>query len=138
MQNQIRQLEDGTFEIGTWIQNANGEVVFFDVTSAKTLEEANKIADELDDQEFKLAKSEIDMLGGIQGANKVLELMNENEAVAVEFDKNHFDINELKFYNQKDFEQRMDDYLDNGETATYLYADFEIQSLLHKTRFLKF
>lgn len=71
-------------------------------------------------------------------ANKVLELMNENEAVAVEFDKNHFDINELKFYNQKDFEQRMDDYLDNGETATYLYADFEIQSLLHKTRFLKF
>ncbi len=29
MQNQIRQLEDGTFEIGTWIQNANGEVVFF-------------------------------------------------------------------------------------------------------------
>ncbi len=32
----------------------------------------------------------------------------------------------------------MDDYLDNGETATYLYADFEIQSLLHKTRFLKF
>ncbi|HFF4959267.1 TPA: hypothetical protein ACGDKZ_002216, partial [Acinetobacter baumannii] len=138
MQNQIRQLEDGTFEIGTWIQNANGEVVFFDATSAKTLEEANKIADELDDQEFKLAKSEIDMLGGIQGANKVLELMNENEAVAVEFDKNHFDINELKFYNQKDFEQRMDDYLDNGETATYLYADFEIQSLLHKTRFLKF
>ncbi|WP_151750476.1 hypothetical protein, partial [Acinetobacter seifertii] len=136
--NQIRQLEDGTFEIGTWIQNANGEVVFFDATSAKTLEEANKIADELDDQEFKLAKSEIDMLGGIQGANKVLELMNENEAVAVEFDKNHFDINELKFYNQKDFEQRMDDYLDNGETATYLYADFEIQSLLHKTRFLKF
>ncbi|EKP53328.1 hypothetical protein APB90_15245 [Acinetobacter baumannii] len=138
MQNQIRQLEDGTFEIGTWIQNANGEVVFFDATSAKTLEEANKIADELDDQEFKLAKSEIDMLGGIQGANKVLELMNENEAIAVEFDKNHFDINELKFYNQKDFEQRMDDYLDNGETATYLYADFEIQSLLHKTRFLKF
>ncbi|EXA93404.1 MULTISPECIES: hypothetical protein [Acinetobacter calcoaceticus/baumannii complex] len=138
MQNQIRQLEDGTFKIGTWIQNANGEVVFFDATSAKTLEEANKIADELDDQEFKLAKSEIDMLGGIQGANKVLELMNENEAVAVEFDKNHFDINELKFYNQKDFEQRMDDYLDNGETATYLYADFEIQSLLHKTRFLKF
>ncbi|HEN9552854.1 hypothetical protein [Acinetobacter baumannii] len=138
MQSQIRQLEDGTFEIGTWIQNANGEVVFFDATSAKTLEEANKIADELDDQEFKLAKSEIDMLGGIQGANKVLELMNENEAVAVEFDKNHFDINELKFYNQKDFEQRMDDYLDNGETATYLYADFEIQSLLHKTRFLKF
>ncbi|HAV5365881.1 TPA: hypothetical protein JI073_12085 [Acinetobacter baumannii] len=138
MQNQIRQLEDGTFEIGTWIQNANGEVVFFDATSAKTLEEANKIADELDDQEFKLAKSELDMLGGIQGANKVLELMNENEAVAVEFDKNHFDINELKFYNQKDFEQRMDDYLDNGETATYLYADFEIQSLLHKTRFLKF
>ncbi|AVI35328.1 MULTISPECIES: hypothetical protein [Acinetobacter] len=138
MQNQIRQLEDGTFEIGTWIQNANGEVVFFDATSAKTLEEANKIADELDDQEFKLAKSEIDMLGGIQGANKVLELMNENEAVAVEFDKNRFDINELKFYNQKDFEQRMDDYLDNGETATYLYADFEIQSLLHKTRFLKF
>ncbi len=138
MQNQIRQLEDGTFEIGTWIQNANGEVVFFDATSAKTLEEANKIADELDDQEFKLAKSEIDMLGGIQGANKVLELMNENEAVAVEFDKNHFDINELKFYNQKDFEQRMDDYLDNDETATYLYADFEIQSLLHKTRFLKF
>ncbi|EXE72022.1 hypothetical protein SAMN02799632_03447 [Acinetobacter pittii] len=138
MQNQIRQLEDGTFEIGTWIQNANGEVVFFDATSAKTLEEANKIADELDDQEFKLVKSEIDMLGGIQGANKVLELMNENEAVAVEFDKNHFDINELKFYNQKDFEQRMDDYLDNGETATYLYADFEIQSLLHKTRFLKF
>ncbi|KQF52202.1 hypothetical protein APC05_08450 [Acinetobacter pittii] len=138
MQNQIRQLEDGTFEIGTWIQNANGEVVFFDATSAKTLEEANKIADELDDQEFKLAKSEIDMLGGIQGANKVLELMNENEAVAVEFDKNHFDINVLKFYNQKDFEQRMDDYLDNGETATYLYADFEIQSLLHKTRFLKF
>ncbi|HFG7010897.1 hypothetical protein FJU76_17195 [Acinetobacter baumannii] len=138
MQNQIRQLEDGTFEIGTWIQNANGEVVFFDATSAKTLEEANKIADELDDQEFKLAKSEIDMLGGIQGANKVLELMNENEAVAVEFDKNHFDINELKFYDQKDFEQRMDDYLDNGETATYLYADFEIQSLLHKTRFLKF
>ncbi|EMJ3295791.1 TPA: hypothetical protein JIU35_11960 [Acinetobacter baumannii] len=138
MQNQIRQLEDGTFEIGTWIQNANGEVVFFDATSAKTLEEANKIADELDDQEFKLAKSEIDMLGGIQGANKVLELMNENEAVAVEFDKNHFDINELKFYNQKDFEQRMDDYLENGETATYLYADFEIQSLLHKTRFLKF
>ncbi|BBT50962.1 hypothetical protein [Acinetobacter baumannii] len=138
MQNQIRQLEDGTFEIGTWNQNANGEVVFFDATSAKTLEEANKIADELDDQEFKLAKSEIDMLGGIQGANKVLELMNENEAVAVEFDKNHFDINELKFYNQKDFEQRMDDYLDNGETATYLYADFEIQSLLHKTRFLKF
>ncbi len=138
MQTQIRQLEDGTFEIGTWIQNANGEVVFFDATSAKTLEEANKIADELDDQEFKLAKSEIDMLGGIQGANKVLELMNENEAVAVEFDKNHFDINELKFYNQKDFEQRMDDYLDNGETATYLYADFEIQSLLHKTRFLKF
>ncbi|MDC4312104.1 hypothetical protein OHV31_02235 [Acinetobacter baumannii] len=138
MQNQIRQLEDGTFEIGTWIQNANGEVVFFDATSAKTLEEANKIADELDDQEFKLAKSEIGMLGGIQGANKVLELMNENEAVAVEFDKNHFDINELKFYNQKDFEQRMDDYLDNGETATYLYADFEIQSLLHKTRFLKF
>ncbi|MDU6100628.1 MAG: hypothetical protein E6657_07570 [Acinetobacter sp.] len=138
MQNQIRQLEDGTFEIGTWIQNANGEVVFFDATSAKTLEEANKIADELDDQEFKLAKSEIDMLGGIQGANKVLELMNENEAVAVEFDKNHFDINELKFYNQKDFEQRMDDYLDNGENATYLYADFEIQSLLHKTRFLKF
>ncbi len=138
MQNQIRQLEDGTFEIGTWIQNANGDVVFFDATSAKTLEEANKIADELDDQEFKLAKSEIDMLGGIQGANKVLELMNENEAVAVEFDKNHFDINELKFYNQKDFEQRMDDYLDNGETATYLYADFEIQSLLHKTRFLKF
>ncbi|MDC4766680.1 hypothetical protein OHV90_06960 [Acinetobacter baumannii] len=56
MQNQIRQLEDGTFEIGTWIQNANGEVVFFDATSAKTLEEANKIADELDDQEFKLAK----------------------------------------------------------------------------------
>ncbi|ENK7283025.1 hypothetical protein SLL31_003772, partial [Acinetobacter baumannii] len=105
MQNQIRQLEDGTFEIGTWIQNANGEVVFFDATSAKTLEEANKIADELDDQEFKLAKSEIDMLGGIQGANKVLELMNENEAVAVEFDKNRFDINELKFYNQKDFEQ---------------------------------
>lgn len=47
MQNQIRQLEDGTFEIGTWIQNANGEVVFFDATSAKTLEEANKIADEL-------------------------------------------------------------------------------------------
>ncbi|TPS70572.1 hypothetical protein [Acinetobacter baumannii] len=138
MQNQIRQLEDGTFEIGTWIQNANGEVVFFDATSTKTLEEANKIADELDDQEFKLAKSEIDMLGGIQGANKVLELMNENEAVAVEFDKNSFDINELKFYNQKDFEQRMDDYLDNGETATYLYADFEIQSLLHKTRFLKF
>ncbi|AHB93289.1 hypothetical protein [Acinetobacter baumannii] len=138
MQNQIRQLEDGTFEIGTWIQNANGEVVFFDATSAKTLEEANKIADELDDQEFKLAKSEIDMLGGIQGANKVLELMNENEAVAVEFDKNRFDINELKFYNQKDFEQRMDDYLENGETATYLYADFEIQSLLHKTRFLKF
>ncbi|HCA5106534.1 TPA: hypothetical protein MW138_002904 [Acinetobacter baumannii] len=138
MQNQIRQLEDGTFEIGTLNQNANGEVVFFDATSAKTLEEANKIADELDDQEFKLAKSEIDMLGGIQGANKVLELMNENEAVAVEFDKNHFDINELKFYNQKDFEQRMDDYLDNGETATYLYADFEIQSLLHKTRFLKF
>ncbi|ENV24013.1 hypothetical protein F962_03787 [Acinetobacter baumannii NIPH 190] len=138
MQNKIRQLEDGTFEIGTWIQNANGEVVFFDATSAKTLEEANKIADELDDQEFKLVKSEIDMLGGIQGANKVLELMNENEAVAVEFDKNHFDINELKFYNQKDFEQRMDDYLDNGETATYLYADFEIQSLLHKTRFLKF
>ncbi|MFA3239097.1 hypothetical protein KWD51_13575 [Acinetobacter baumannii] len=138
MQNQIRQLEDGTFEIGTWIQNANGEVVFFDATSAKTLEEANKIADELDDQEFKLAKSEIDMLGGIQGANKVLELMNENEAVAVEFDKNRFDINELKFYIQKDFEQRMDDYLDNGETATYLYADFEIQSLLHKTRFLKF
>ncbi len=138
MQNQIRQLEDGTFEIGTWIKNANGEVVFFDATSAKTLEEANKIADELDDQEFKLAKSEIDMLGGIQGANKVLELMNENEAVAVEFDKNHFDINELKFYNQKDFEQRMDDYLDNGETATYLYADFEIQSLLHKNRFLKF
>ncbi len=138
MQNQIRQLEDGTFEIGTWIQNANGEVVFFDATSAKTLEEANKIADELDDQEFKLAKSEIDMLGGIQGANKVLELMNENEAVAVEFDKNRYDINELKFYNQKDFEQRMDDYLDNGETATYLYADFEIQSLLHKTRFLKF
>ncbi|HAV5328238.1 hypothetical protein VXQ16_10380 [Acinetobacter baumannii] len=138
MQNQIRQLEDGTFEIGTWIQNANGEVVFFDATSAKTLEEANKIADELDDQEFKLAKSELDMLGGIQGANKVLELMNENEAVAVEFDKNRFDINELKFYNQKDFEQRMDDYLDNGETATYLYADFEIQSLLHKTRFLKF
>ncbi|HCW3752536.1 TPA: hypothetical protein OXK33_003343, partial [Acinetobacter baumannii] len=137
-QNQIRQLEDGTFEIGTWIQNANGEVVFFDATSAKTLEEANKIADELDDQEFKLAKSEIDMLGGIQGANKVLELMNENEAVAVEFDKNRFDINELKFYNQKDFEQRMDDYLENGETATYLYADFEIQSLLHKTRFLKF
>ncbi|WP_272415856.1 hypothetical protein [Acinetobacter baumannii] len=124
--------------MGTWIQNANGEVVFFDATSAKTLEEANKIADELDDQEFKLAKSEIDMLGGIQGANKVLELMNENEAVAVEFDKNRFDINELKFYNQKDFEQRMDDYLDNGETATYLYADFEIQSLLHKTRFLKF
>ncbi|ENM1363405.1 hypothetical protein AB6R28_002366 [Acinetobacter baumannii] len=118
MQNQIRQLEDGTFEIGTWIQNTNGEVVFFDATSAKTLEEANKIADELDDQEFKLAKSEIDMLGGIQGANKVLELMNENEAVAVEFDKNRFDINELKFYNQKDFEQRMDDYLDNGETAT--------------------
>ncbi|MGQ1362148.1 hypothetical protein ACT4WY_19580 (plasmid) [Acinetobacter baumannii] len=138
MQNQIRQLEDGTFEIGTWIQNANGEVVFFDATSAKTLEEANKIADELDDQEFKLAKSEIDMLGGIQGANKVLELMNENEAVAVKIDKNHFDINELKFYNQKDFEQRMDDYLDNGKTATYLYADFEIQSLLHKTRFLKF
>lgn len=138
MQNQIRQLEDGTFEIGAWIQNANGEVVFFDATSAKTLEEANKIADELDDQEFKLAKSEIDMLGGIQGANKVLELMNENEAVAVEFDKNRFDINELKFYNQKDFEQRMDDYLENGETATYLYADFEIQSLLHKTRFLKF
>ncbi|HCA5151233.1 hypothetical protein KWD63_14795 [Acinetobacter baumannii] len=138
MQNQIRQLEDGTFEIGTWIQNANGEVVFFDATSAKTLEEANKIADELDDQEFKSAKSEIDMLGGIQGANKVLELMNENEAVAVEFDKNRFDINELKFYNQKDFEQRMDDYLENGETATYLYADFEIQSLLHKTRFLKF
>ncbi|MFX5166699.1 hypothetical protein ABTC61_05970 [Acinetobacter baumannii] len=138
MQNQIRQLEDGTFEIGTWIQNANGEVVFFDATSAKTLEEANKIADELDDQEFKLAKSEIDMLGGIQGANKVLELMNENEAVAVEFDKNRFDINELKFYNQKDFEQRMDDYLENGETATYLYADFEIQSLLHKTIFLKF
>ncbi|MFV5485401.1 hypothetical protein [Acinetobacter baumannii] len=138
MQNQIRQLEGGTFEIGTWIQNANGEVVFFDATSAKTLEEANKIADELDDQEFKLAKSEIDMLGGIQGANKVLELMNENEAVAVEFDKNRFDINELKFYNQKDFEQRMDDYLENGETATYLYADFEIQSLLHKTRFLKF
>lgn len=138
MQNQIRQLEDGTFEIGTWIQNANGEVVFFDATSAKTLEEANKIADELDDQEFKLAKSELDMFGGIQGANKVLELMNENEAVAVEFDKNHFDINELKFYNQKDFEQRMDDYLENGETATYLYADFEIQSLLHKTRFLKF
>ncbi|MBD8884294.1 hypothetical protein [Acinetobacter baumannii] len=138
MQNQIRQLEDGTFEIGTWIQNANGEVVFFDATSAKTIEEANKIADELDDQEFKLAKSEIDMLGGIQGANKVLELMNENEAVAVEFDKNRFDINELKFYNQKDFEQRMDDYLENGETATYLYADFEIQSLLHKTRFLKF
>ncbi|HEI9751268.1 TPA: hypothetical protein SLN36_002279 [Acinetobacter baumannii] len=138
MQNQIRQLEDGTFEIGTWIQNANGEVVFFDATSAKTLEEANKIADELDDQEFKLAKSEIDMLGGIQGANKVLELMNENEAVAVEFDKNRFDINELKFYNQKDFEQRMDDYLENGETATYLYADFEIQSLLHKTRLLKF
>lgn len=138
MQNQIRQLEDGTFEIGTWNQNANGEVVFFDATSAKTLEEANKIADELDDQEFKLAKSEIDMLGGIQGANKVLELMNENEAVAVEFDKNRFDINELKFYNQKDFEQRMDDYLENGETATYLYADFEIQSLLHKTRFLKF
>ncbi|HEM7138030.1 TPA: hypothetical protein U2K47_003316 [Acinetobacter baumannii] len=138
MQNQIRQLEDGTFEIGTWIQNANGEVVFFDATSAKTLKEANKIADELDDQEFKLAKSEIDMLGGIQGANKVLELMNENEAVAVEFDKNRFDINELKFYNQKDFEQRMDDYLENGETATYLYADFEIQSLLHKTRFLKF
>lgn len=27
------------------------------------------------------------MFGGIQGANKVLELMNENEAVAVEFDK---------------------------------------------------
>lgn len=137
--NQIIELEDGTFQIGHWVLNAENKAIFMEIDEAGDLPTAIAKADVYDDEDFKQAKHEIDFIGGIEGANRILKKMKEQNAVAILHTKNVFDESQLEYLNQAAFEKYLNDVSENsGETDQHFHGKWEIENNLKTIRFVTF
>lgn len=140
MKNQIRQKEDGSFEIGVWLLSDDNKVTFMEVAEADTLKEAVELADSYDDLDFKQAKFEIDRIGGIDAANSILDRLNKTNSVAAVFsEKDNFDIDQLRYVDQNTFEAWMEKNTNLPWKSSEHYVDkWDIQRNLKTIRFLTY
>lgn len=136
MFTQIRQLNDNTFELGTWITTDAGEAQFFSITNADNLKEAIRLANELDDGSFKQSKWELDLIGGLSGARDLLELLEKNSAYAIEFKHDEFNIDNLTYLSEQEFFDKIDTDTTH-DSSIYTFTKFEIEMLMHDLRFLE-
>lgn len=137
MRNQIREKDDGTFEIGKWLINKENKVMFMEVAEADDLKQAIDLADAYDDMDFQQAKFEIDRIGGIDAAQIILNQMVETKTVAVFFKKDNFHLNQLRYVDQAAFEEWMDITSKNSGTSTDEFVgEWELKKNLKTIRFL--
>ncbi|MPS92783.1 hypothetical protein [Comamonas sp.] len=137
MRNQIREKDDGTFEIGKWLINKENKVMFIEVAEADDLKQAIDLADVYDDMDFQQAKFEVDRIGGIDTAQKILNELVETKTVAVFFKKDNFHLDQLRYVDQAAFEEWMDiTSKNNGISNEDFVGEWELKNNLKTIRFL--
>jgi hypothetical protein len=137
--NQIIELKDGTFQIGQWVLNTENKAIFMEIDEAGDLPTAIAKADAYDDEDFKVSKSMVEIYGGIDAANNIIETFNELNAIALVHKKGIYDHENHEFLNQAQFEKFMDEESQKNETSDQDYiTKGELEQHLKTIRFVTF
>lgn len=137
MRNQVREKEDGTFEVGAWMFNAKKEPFFFDIAIADNLKQALEMVDYYNEQDFKLAKFEIEKIGGIDTANRILMHMKATNTEAILFEKGHFNLNNIRYIDQNAVINFMESFAyQSGTNKDECVQKWDIEKNLKTIRFL--
>ena len=135
---QILKENEECFLVGTY-EVRNGAVNFDEINRAKSLHEALEMAEYYNDENFKMAKYEIDLIGGIASAKDILAEMKETGTIAIAFKKDKFDQDSSIFMNAEQHGKFLSEYFDkNKHQDLRFFVDLEIKRNLHTIRCLEF
>lgn len=140
MHNHIRQRPDGSFEIGMWNLYPDDIPRFSDLAEAPDLEKAIEIAEALDEYFFSQAKFEIDIIGGIESANTILDNLKKTKTFAIIFEKDKFDLETVQYLDEAKYKEWYA-ILNESESTYFKYTvvhDICIILNLKEIRFLTF